>query len=143
VQVGARSSLREAGRTAGGVTSEQALRVLSTYMLCGRTPGGSSWCPQSSRPRTGTSNLLSRRAPPPAAGRPRSSPPAPASLEEERGTASAQEEHLGGGKLRQHLRRLVDAQSSRAEAGGWRHLRGIQVWHLCKSQSFIWRVTRS
>lgn len=87
MQAGAHSSCRGTGSSAGMVVPEQALHVPGTYMLCGHTPCGSSWCLQSSRPRTGTSNLLSRRALPPAAGRPRSAPPAPASLEGDRGTA--------------------------------------------------------
>lgn len=63
-------------------------------MQCGRTPCGSSWCPQSSRPRTGTSNPPSQRAPPPAAGTPRSEPPAPAALK-----GTDRRHQLGGGEV--------------------------------------------
>lgn len=114
MQVGKCSSCRGMGSTAGSIVSEQALYVLGTYMLCGHMPCGSSSCPRSSRPHTGTSNLLSQRAPLPAAGRPRSVPPAPASLEEDRGMASTWQEHPGGGKLRQHTRGLRGLQMQRA-----------------------------
>lgn len=54
--------------------------VREAYMRCGRRPGDSWWCPQSSRPRTGTSNPPAQTVPPPAVETPRSAPLAPAAL---------------------------------------------------------------